>query len=229
VKVGILGSGAVGRTLAAKLATRGNDVTLGTRDVAALMAQREPGVMRLEPFADWHAQHPEVQVAPFAEAAGQAEIAFNATNGAASLAALQLAGAGALDGKVLVDVANPLDFSRGFPPTLLIANTDSLGEQIQRAFPGTRVVKTLNTVNGNVMVDPEAIAGGDHHLFVSGNDAAAKQQVTQLLQDWFGWRQVIDLGDITTARGPEMYLALWVRLIGKLGGTNFNIRVVAQA
>lgn len=128
-------------------------------------------------------------------------------------------------GKILVDVANPLDFSGGFPPSLSLANTDSLGEQVQRAFPEARVVKTLNTVNCELMVDPGRLAGGAHSVFVSGDDADAKVVVTSLLHE-LGHADVIDLGDITTARGPEMYLALWLRLMQALGTVEFSVRVV---
>ncbi len=226
MKVAILGSATVGRTLAGKIQSLGHDVAVGTRDVSGLLARRETGPMGLEPFSDWHAQHTQIRIAEFSDATRDAEIVFNCVNGAGALAALQAAGAEHLGGKILVDVSNPLDFSRGFPPTLLVANDDSLGEQIQRRFPEARVVKTLNTVNSAVMIDPGALAGGDHHLFVSGNDEDAKAQVTQILKDWFGWHNVIDLGDITTARGVEMYLPLWVRLLSVIGRRPFNIKVV---
>ena len=107
-----------------------------------------------------------------------------------------------------------------------MCNTDSLGEQIQRAFPGARVVKALNTVTAAMMVNPQAVGGGDHHVFVSGDDPEAKGEVTRLLRDWFGWRNVLDLGDITTARGTEMYLALWIRMMIAMGSPMFNIKVV---
>lgn len=226
MKLGILGSGVVGRTLAAKLAALGNEVVIGTRDPAQLMARAEPGPMGLAPFAAWQAEHPAVAVATFADAATGAEIVINATSGSASLDALRAAGADDLRGRILIDISNPLDFSAGFPPTLLVCNTDSLGESIQREFPDTRVVKTLNTVGADVMVDPSAIGGGDHDAFISGDDAAAKETVSGLLRAWFGWRRVVDVGDITTARGTEMYLALWTRLFGTMGTSSFNVRVV---
>jgi 8-hydroxy-5-deazaflavin:NADPH oxidoreductase len=162
----------------------------------------------------------------FADAARDAEVVFNCTAGVASVEALEAAGAENLDGKVLIDVANPLDFSRGVPPALAVANTDSLGEQIQRAFPETRVVKTLNTMNCRVMVDPARVPG-EHDVFVCGNDDAAKRQVHELLQS-FGWpsERILDLGDITAARGTEGYVALWIRLWGIVGSGDFNIRVV---
>jgi predicted dinucleotide-binding enzyme len=226
MKVGVLGTGWVGRTLAAKIASLDHEVTMGARDPAALMAREGGEAQGAESFASWHAAHPHVRVATFREAADAAELVFNATSGAGSLAALRMAGPDALRGKVLVDVANPLDFSRGRPPTLLVANTDSLAEQIQRELPETRVVTSLNTIPAELMVDPGRLAGGRHHVFVSGNELEAKAQVTGILREWFGWSEVIDLGDITSARGVEMYLALWVRLLGAMGGRVFNVRVV---
>jgi predicted dinucleotide-binding enzyme len=142
-----------------------------------------------------------------------------------SLDALNLAGADNLAGKILIDVSNPLDFSKGFPPTLTVCNTDSVGEQIQKAFPKTKVVKALNTMTAALMVDPAKVAGGDHHVFVSGNDTEAKLRVADLLKTWFGWKNVIDVGDITTARGVEMILPLWVRLYSALGSPMFNFKI----
>jgi predicted dinucleotide-binding enzyme len=152
-------------------------------------------------------------------------VRLSSTNGSASLDALALAGAANLTGKILIDISNALDFSRGMPPSLFVSNTDSLGEQIQRAFPQTRVVKTLNTVNAFVMIDPARVAGGDHTMFLSGNDAAAKTAVADLLRS-FGWRDIVDLGDITMARGQEMYLPLWLRLWGVAKGPMFNVKFV---
>ena len=152
---------------------------------------------------------------------------FDCTNGANSLAALRQAGADNLRGKILIQVGNPLDFSKGMPPTLTVCNTDSLGEQTQREFPDVRVVKALNTVNCDIMIAPSRVPG-DHELFICGNNAAAKREVTDRLCEWFGWRpgNIIDLGDITNARGTEMFLALWVRLWGVLETPHFNIHVV---
>lgn len=222
MKVGILGSGIVGQTLAAKLVERGEDVVLGTRSPTELDDKRGMG----PPLSEWLAKvGNRARVATFAEAAAHGEIVINATSGKASLEALELAGEKNLDGKILIDVSNPLDFSRGMPPTLTVCNTDSLGEQIQRAFPNARVVKTLNTTNANVMVSPLLVAGGDHDVFVSGNDEAARARVSDLLKSWFGWRSVIDLGDITTARGVEMLLPIWVRLWSALGTPMFNFKI----
>jgi predicted dinucleotide-binding enzyme len=223
MKIGILGSGVVGQTLGAKLIERGEDVVLGTRSPDKLEGKRGMGAA----LDDWlRSTGGKARIASFADAAAHGEIVINATNGAGSLDALTLAGARNLDGKILIDVANPLDFSRGMPPSLTVCNTDSLGEQIQRAFPNAKVVKTLNTTNAQVMVNPAQVGGGDHDLFVCGNDAAAKARVTELLKQWFGWRTVIDLGDITTARGAEMLLPIWVRLMGALGTPFFNFKIV---
>jgi predicted dinucleotide-binding enzyme len=224
MKIAVLGTGTVGPTIAAALSALGHDVVIGTRDPQATLARTEPGATGGAPFADWHAAHGGIDVATFADAAGRADVIINATNGAGSLEALTAAGAENLNGKVLMDIANPLDFSQGFPPSLNPVNTDSLGEQIQRAFPEARVVKTLNTMNASVMVDPVSVAGGDHSVFVSGNDADAKGIVSGLLKE-FGHRDVIDLGDITTARGTEMLLPIWVRLWGTLGNADFNFKI----
>ena len=222
MKIGIIGSGVVGQTIGAKLVERGEDVVLGTRSPDSLNDKRGFG----KSLDDWlKATGNKARVATFADAGSHGEIVINATSGTASLGALRLAGEQNLRGKILIDISNPLDFSKGVPPTLTVCNTDSVGEQIQRAFPDAKVVKTLNTTNVNVMVDPGQVAGGDHDIFVSGNDAAAKARVTELLRQWFGWRNVIDLGDITTARGVEMILPIWLRLWGALGSPMFNFKI----
>jgi len=161
----------------------------------------------------------------FADAAAFGEIVFNCTAGVGSIDALRSAGASALRGKILIDIANPLDFSKGMPPTLFLSNDDSLGETIQRTFPEAKVVKALNTVNAGLMVAPGRLRG-DHDLFVCGNDAGAKAQVVRFLKEEFGWKSVIDLGDITAARGTESYLLLWLRLYGALQTADFNVHVV---
>ncbi len=226
MNIGILGTGVVGQTIAGKLAEIGHAVMVGTRDLSKTMAQSEPGPYGLPPFSAWLKQHPGVKSGSFTESARHGEVVINATNGSGSLDALTLAGASNLNGKALIDISNPLDFSQGMPPTLTICNTDSLGEQIQRAFPEVKVVKTLNTLTASLMVNPRQLADGEHHIFVSGNDAKAKAQVVSWLTSWFGWRHIIDLGDITTARGTEMYLPIWLRLWGALGTGMFNIQVV---
>ena len=221
------GTGMVGQAIAGRLHELGHTVVIGTRDPEATLARTEPDGIGNPPFSAWRAAHEGVAVATFADAAASAELVVNASSGAASLDLLGLAGAENLAGKVLLDIANPLDFSPGRPPALTVCNTDSLGEQVQRAFPAARVVKALNTVNCNVMVDP-GLLPGDHHLFLCGNDAAAKARVADLLVG-MGWkrRNLVDLGDITAARATEMFLPLWLRLSGVLGTPHFSFRVVA--
>jgi predicted dinucleotide-binding enzyme len=222
--IAVLGTGMVGRAIAARLHELGHDVTVGTRDPEATQARTEPDGMGNPPFSAWHGAHPGIGLAAFADAAAGAELVVNASSGAATMDVLGLAGADNLAGKVLVDISNPLDFSAGFPPTLFVKDTDSLGEQVQRAFPAAKVVKTLNTLNANLMVDPKAL-GESSTIFVSGDDAAAKEVVVGLLQS-FGHDDVIDLGGIETARGPEMLLPVWLRLMGTLGTAAFNFKVV---
>jgi hypothetical protein len=224
VNIAVLGTGMVGRAHAARLAELGHTVTVGTRDPQATLARTDADQMGNPPYAEWAAGHPEIQLATFADAAAGAEVVVNATNGASSLDVLTLAGADNLAGKVLLDVANPLDFSAGLPPTLFVKDTDSLGEQIQRTFPEARVVKSLNTLNADLMVNPEKLPEGSS-VFVSGNDDAAKATVTALLKE-YGHSDIIDLGDITTARGTEMLLPVWLRLYGALGTPEFNFKIV---
>lgn len=226
MNIGILGTGMVGQTLAAGLAALGHDVAVGTRDVEALMSRSEPGPYGNPPYATWAKEHPVVSTRPLAVAAGHGDVVFNVLSGAAALEGLRAAGTQNLAGKILIDVSNPLDFSEGFPPFLSIANTDSLGEQIQRALPNTKVVKALNTVTATLMVNPGLLKEGDHTLFVCGNDDDAKAEVVRLLGDWFGWSDVIDLGDITNARGTEQLLPIWVRLYGRLQTPLFNFKIV---
>ena len=225
MKIAVFGTGHAGRTVAAALAKLGHEVVIGTRDPQATLARQDPDAMGTPPFAQWRAQHVDVALAAYAEAAAAAELVVNMTNGLGSPDALAAAGTRNLSGKILMDVANPLDPSQGFPPSLNPVNTDSLGEQIQQAFPEAKVVKTLNTMNAGLMVNPGRVGGGDHSVFVSGNDADAKKAVTSLLQS-LGHQDIIDLGDITTARGPEMMLPVWIRLWGALGTPDFNFKIV---
>jgi predicted dinucleotide-binding enzyme len=220
----VLGTGMVGRAIAGRLDELGHQVSIGTRDPEATLARAEPDRMGNPPYAAWAGEHVGVQLATFADAAAGAEVVVNATNGSVSIEVLTLAGADNLAGKVLLDIANPLDFSAGMPPTLFVKDTDSLGEQIQRAFPQARVVKTLNTLNANLMVRPDELPEGSS-VFVSGDDADAKATVTALLKE-FGHTDVIDLGDLSTARGTEMLLPVWVRLMGALGTPMFNFKIV---
>jgi predicted dinucleotide-binding enzyme len=225
LRVGIFGTGMVGQALASRLAELGHDVVIGTRDAAAALARTKPDNYGNPGFGPWQAQHPKIKVVTLPEAAAHGEILINATAGGASLEVLRMAGADKLSGRVLIDVANPLDFSKGMPPTLSVCNTDSLGEQTQRSFPALKVVKALNTTNASVMANPAAVGGGDHTLFICGNDAGAKSKVTELVRS-FGWRDVVDVGDITAARGTEMLLPLWIRLFGALKTPRFNFKIV---
>lgn len=198
MRYAVLGTGVVGTTIAAKLVSQGNEVRLGSRTAG------------------------EGKVT-YAEAARWAEVVVNATNGAGSLEALRAAGAAALAGKVLIDIANPLDFSKGMPPTLFVKDDDSLAERIQREFPAAKVVKTLNTMNSAIMVDPSRLKE-EHDVFMSGDDKSAKDSVAALLRSW-GWRNIRDLGDITTARGTEMLLPIWLRLWGAIGHADYNFHI----
>jgi len=214
MKIGILGTGMVGGTIGSKLVALDHEVMMGSRTAGN------------ERAAAWaKAAGARASHGAFVDAAAHGELVFNCTAGGGAVDAVQAAGTDNLRGKILIDVANPLDFSKGMPPALLFPADDSVGERIQRALPDTKVVKALNTVNHEVMVDPGRVPG-DHDLFISGNDAAAKARVTGLLRDWFGWSSIVDLGDITTARGTESYLPLWIRLWGTLGTADFNIKVV---
>lgn len=210
MKIGVLGTGSAGQTVAGKFVAMGHDVMMGARAVdnekVLGFAQRTGG-----------------KAGTFADAAAHGEIAVNCTRGDTSLAMLSGL-VSELSGKVLIDAANPLDFSQGFPPHLTVSNTDSLAEQIQRALPETFVVKSLNTVNAAVMIDPSRVPGR-HTVFVSGNDKHAKGRVSDLLRS-LGWQSIIDLGDITSARAAEQILPLWVRLYGVLGTADFNIAVM---
>jgi 8-hydroxy-5-deazaflavin:NADPH oxidoreductase len=225
VRFGILGTGVVGKSIAVRLDGLGHDVIVGTRNPEETLSRTDPDQYGNPPFGAWQEEHPEVRLGTFAEAAAHGDMVVNATAGAVSLEALEQAGEDNLNGKILIDISNPLDFSKGMPPTLLVSNTDSLGEQIQRRFPEAKVVKTLHTMNAYLMVDPAQLAATDHTVFVSGDDAEAKARVSELLRS-FGWSDIIDLGDITTARGTEMVLPIWVRLFGVLQMPIYNFKIV---
>ena len=213
MKIAIFGTGMVGNAIATKLVQLGHEVKMGSRTADNAKA------------AEWvKVNGAKASQGTYADAAAFGELAFNCTAGVGSLAALEAAGKKNLAGKILVDVSNPLDFSKGMPPTLSVCNTDSIAEQIQRAFPETKVVKALNTVNCTLMVDASLIKG-DHDIFLCGNDAGAKGQVTEILKGWFGWKHVIDLGDVTAARAQEMFVIFWVRLYGALQSPMFNVHV----
>jgi len=223
MRYAILGTGSVGRTIAAKLSELGHEAT--TRDVAATLARAETDRMGNPPFSQWQAGHPAVELATFADATQNAQAVVCALNGLGTLEALRAAGAANLAGKLLIDISNPLDASAGFPPRLVPVDTDSLGEQIQREFPDAKVVKTLNTMNATVMVDPGRLAG-ESTVFLSGDDADAKKAAAALLGE-FGWSEssILDLGGIETARGAEMATGFWLRVYLALGTGDFNFHI----
>ncbi|HEU4513187.1 MAG TPA: NAD(P)-binding domain-containing protein [Nocardioidaceae bacterium] len=211
MRIAVVGTGMVGRTIAPAFAALGHDVVVGTRDPGTTAARD-----------DWTLDLP---LRAYADVAEGADLVVNATNGQASLVALDAVGSDALAGRVLLDVANPLDFAAGFPPTLTVKDTDSLAEKIQRAFPESRVVKSLNTVNCNVMVDPARVGDGQTTMFAAADDAEARGLVVSLLTA-LGWRDVIEFEELSAARGMEMWLPLWVRVMARLGTADFNLRIV---
>jgi predicted dinucleotide-binding enzyme len=212
MRIAVIGTGVVGRTLAQGFQRAGHDVVVGTRDPDKTSARE-----------DWAGV--DVPLQPLGTVAGEADMVVNATNGLGSLSALGEVGTDHLADKVLVDVSNPLDFSQGFPPTLSVKDTDSLAEQIQRAFPETKVVKALNTVTASVMIDPGSVGDGDTTVFAASDDADARKVVVGLLEE-LGWRDVLELDGLQNARGLEMWLPLWVRLMGALGTAEFNLKIV---
>lgn len=229
MKIAIIGTGAVGQTIASKLIQLGHEVVIGTRNVSEKLSVTEKDGYGTPPFSDWYKANNKVKLRTFAEAASFGEIVVNATNGGSSIAALKLADAKNLSGKVIIDIANPLDFSNGTPPSLLpgLNNTNSLGEEIQKSFPESKVVKTLNTMWCGLMVNPDLIGGGDHINYISGNDPEAKSKVKKLLNQ-FGWRDenIIDLGDISGARATESILPIWLRVWGVTHTGTFNFKLV---
>ena len=216
MQIGILGSGVTAQTIGYKLIELGHEVMLGSRDEANANA-----VAWAKDQTGQHALY-----GTFMNSASFGEIIFNCTLGSGSLIALEQAGAENLKGKILIDTSNPLDRSTD-QWSLTVCNNDSLGEQIQRAYPETKVIKTLNTVNANVMVDPAKLLE-QTHVFVSGDDIEAKATVVRILRDWFGWKQIIDLGGIETSRSVEMYVLLWHSLRNAISSQRFNIKVVTS-
>lgn len=218
MKIGVLGTGMVGETIGSKLIETGHQVMMGSRS-----ANNEKAAA----FVAKHGKE-KAGAGTFAGAAAFGEIIFNCIKGSESLTALKGAGEKNFTGKILVDISNALDFSHGMPPTLSVSNTSSMAEEIQKTFPAAKVVKTLNTMNCRIMVNPAALNGGDHNVFISGNDTEAKKQVTGILKS-FGWdeKNIINLGDIKSARGAEMYLTLWLNIMGSRNTGAFNIKIVS--
>jgi 8-hydroxy-5-deazaflavin:NADPH oxidoreductase len=225
MKIAVFGTAVVGQTHAEKLSSLGHDVMIGTRNVKDTLARSGPDNFGRPSFGEWHKGFPKIKLGTYSEAAAFAELIVNATNGSATLSAFEQAGKKNLAGKVILDISNPLDFSKGYF-SLFVCNTDSLGEQIQKNFPETKVVKTLNTMNAYVQVNP-ALLPEDHTVFLGGNDDGAKTKVKELLRS-YGWKEknMIDLGGITTSRGAEMILPIWVQLWSTLKNPMFNFKIV---
>jgi hypothetical protein len=217
MKVAVLGTGNVGDTIGSKLIEVGHTVMMGSRTADNQKAKAFVGK-----------QNGKASAGTFADAARFGEAIFNCTAGVGSIEALKMAGEKNLNGKTILDLANPLDFSKGMPPSLAICDTHSLGEEIQKVFPQAKVVKALNTMWCGLMVNPAMVNGGDHSTFISGNDTHAKEQVKEILKS-FGWseKNILDLGDITKARGTEMYLPLWLSIYGATNNGAFNIKIVS--
>jgi 8-hydroxy-5-deazaflavin:NADPH oxidoreductase len=229
MKITVLGTGTVGQTFASKLIELGYDVMLGTRNVSEKLKSTAKDGYGNPPFSEWYKVNSKVKLGTFEEAAAFGQIILNVTQGGNSINALNLAGEKNLNGKVLVDISNPLDFSQGIPPSLLpgLSNTNSLGEEIQKTFPQSKVVKTLNTMWCGLMINPDMIGGGDHTNFICGNDNGAKTIVKSLLIE-FGWKSenILDLGDISSSRGTEAILPVWLRIWGITKNGVFNLKVV---
>lgn len=229
MKIAIIGTGIVGKTIASKLVELNHDVMMGTRNVSDKLASTATDNYGNPPFGEWIKTNSKVKLESFAEAAAFGELVVNATNGSNSLTTLILAGTKNLAGKVLIDIANPLDFSNGMPPSLLpgLNNTNSLAEEIQKTFPDTMVIKTLNTMWCGLMVNPNLVGNGDHINFISGNNTEAKNKVIKLLNQ-FGWldKNILDIGDITGARATESMLPIWLKVMGVTKNGAFNFRLV---
>jgi predicted dinucleotide-binding enzyme len=224
MRIGIIGTGGVARTLAGALAGAGQEVALGSRDPDAALARDDVNAQTGTTLSGWSATNRDVRIVTNAEAAAFGATVWNAASGAASLGALEAVG-GHLAGKILVDITNPIVRSPE-AVTLDPIGTDSAAERIQRAFPTARVVKALNTVTAAVMVDPTSLGGGDHTLPICGNDDDAKREVTGWLTDWFGWRDILDIGDLSAARAQEAYLLFWLRLMQTTGSSIVSTKVV---
>ena len=228
MKIAVFGTGSVGQTLASKLSDLGYEVMIGTRDVNESKERQAPDMYGNPGFGNWILENKKIQLGTFAVAAAFGEMIVNATSGGSSLNALKSANSEDLKGKIILDIANPLDFSKGLPPTLIpeLSNTNSLGEEIQKQFPGSSVVKTLNTMWCGLMVNPSMIGGGDHVNYLCGNDNSSKSKVKDILKK-FGWKEesLVDLGDITNSRGTEALLPIWLRVwaLTKTGAFNFKI------
>lgn len=229
MKISILGTGNVGQTFAEKFISLGHQVMLGTRNVADTMKRKATDNYGSLPFVEWHNKNTAVQLGTFAESVAFGDLVVNALNGGATISALNSCKSSDFDNKIVMDIANPLDFSKGFPPILIegLNNSNSLGEEIQKTLPNAKVVKTLNTMWSGLMVNPTMINDGNHVNYICGNDAAAKATVLSILSD-FGWKNenILDLGDITNARGTESTLLIWTRIYAATQSGAFNMGIV---
>ncbi|MFD3542454.1 NADPH-dependent F420 reductase [Streptomyces sp. NPDC058662] len=238
MKITILGTGGGARAHTAKLVELGHEVFVGTRDPEATLARTAPDIMGNAPYKEWLADRPAVTLMPFGAAAAAAdELVINGIDGHNAVAALSAIG-DSLAGKTLIDYAVPYIYQHesehpwptpwGVMPKLDPCDTDSLGERIQRALPGTRVVKSFVTQEQTTVVDPKAIGAGDHTMFVAGDHDDAKLQACELLRS-YGWTDILDLGPLVCARGMEMYAhmhsAIGFGLNQGFGG-HFGIKVV---
>ena len=214
MKIGVLGTGDVGKALGKAFITLGHEVTMGARE-----AGNEKAVVWAKEMGE------RAKAGTFADAAAFGEIIVLATLGSANEAALLAAGKDRLAGKVLIDTTNPLDFSGGMPPKLAISGNDSAGEQVQRLLPGTKVVKAFNIV-GNAHMFRPSFPGGPPDMLIAGNDAGAKEKVGGILQD-FGWA-VVDLGGIEISRYLEPMCIVWVLYGAKTGGWNHAFKLLRK-
>lgn len=229
MKIAILGTGNVGQSFAEKLVSLGHEVKMGTRNVSTTMERKSTDNYGSLPFGEWHSKNGEVQLMTFKDAVSESEIVINALQGATALSVIRSCNKSDFDNKIVIDISNPLDFSQGFPPSLLegLNNTNSLGEEIQKELPKAKIVKTLNTMWSGLMVNPTMINNGEHQNYICGNDKEAKEKVITLLLS-FGWSKdnILDLGDITNARGTESTLLIWTRIYGVTQNGAFNMKLV---
>lgn len=225
MKIAILGTGGVGKAFATRLSELGNEVMIGTRNVAATLEKKEAAS-----FSEYLSKNPTIKLATFADAATFGEMIILVSKGANTLDVIESAGAENMKGKVLMDITNPLDFSKGMPPSLIpeLSNTNSLGEEIQRRLPHTNVVKTLNTMWNGLMLNPMMINNGEHVNYICGNNQDAKNKVVSFLNT-LGWKNesILDLGDITAARATEATLPIWLRIYGAKQSGAFNFKIVS--
>ena len=228
MKISILGTGSVGQSISAKMIALGHKVFMASRDAQQARERIQTNPMTGSSFAEWLTKNTAVNLVNYNDLPPDTDIYINCTQGEGSVAALKAIGKDKIKNKIILDISNPLDFSKGMPPTLFISNTDSLAETIQREFPDSKIVKGLNTMNCNIMMNP-SIVPGDHNVFLSGNDQQAKNEISSLLIS-VGWKadNIIDLGDISTARGTEMILPIWLRLWGALGTAEFNFHIAKK-